>query len=141
MESRNEKPSSVKKSQRRPYKLHTNRELSLMLKGEKPLAAFLYAEGEDEASNLSNQDFGTYVNKGVLLRDDHLFQAGPYLLHLVLFALPAEVWRFKAYHLMWEIFEKTKWNETLERMEGSLLGYTEAQNDWHIEHKFKIAAE
>jgi hypothetical protein len=42
---------------------------------------------------------------------------------------------------MWEIFEKTKWNETLERMEGSLLGYTEAQNDWHIEHKFKIAAE
>lgn len=38
---------------------------------------------------------------------------------------------------MLAIAEKTGWNETLERMQGSLLGYSDVQNDLHIARHFR----
>jgi hypothetical protein len=55
--------------------------------------------------------------------------------HRVLFCLPGEEWRFKAYDLMCQLSEKIGWNDTLERMEGTLLGYEDWQNDWHMANR------
>ena len=119
-------------AEKRPYKLHTNRELKLMLAGTKPLAAFLYREGEDETFYLGRQPFQKHVDLGVIVRRDRIFSHRGAKLQLVLFALPGEEWRFKAYELMWQLAEVDGWNDTLERMEGTLLGYEEWQNDWHM---------
>ncbi|MGZ3305697.1 MAG: hypothetical protein ACXU8U_07525, partial [Asticcacaulis sp.] len=100
---------------KRPYELHTNQELKLMLAGTKPLAAFLYAKGESETLYLGNQPFGKYVKEGRLLRHDCTFTRQGVGLILVLFALPSETWRFKAYELMWRLSEQCGWNDTLER--------------------------
>jgi len=51
----------------------------------------------------------------------------------VFFSLPAEEWRIDAFLLLSKVSAKTGWNEALERMEGSLLGYEDWQNDWWIE--------
>jgi len=106
-----------------------------MLAGKKPLAAFLYAEGEDEALYLNDQPFAKHEKKRQLVRYDRLFSRQEVKLHLVLFALPGEEWRFHAYELMWQLSEKIGWNDTLERMEGTLLGYEDWQNDWHLANR------
>ncbi len=54
----------------------------------------------------------------------------------VLYALPGERWRIDAYLLLWKIAEKSGWNEGFERLEGTLLGYEDWQNDYHVEHFF-----
>lgn len=43
-----------------------------------------------------------------------------------------EVWRIEAYLLLWATAEKSGWNAGFERMEGSLLGYEDWQNDVHL---------
>jgi hypothetical protein len=52
-------------------------------------------------------------------------------------ALPGEQWRIDAYLLLWKAAEKSGWNEGFERLEGTLLGYEDWQNDYHIEHFFR----
>ncbi|CAL4866147.1 hypothetical protein MMA231_00385 [Asticcacaulis sp. MM231] len=120
---------------KRPYKPHTNHELKLMLAGTKPFAAFSYREGEDEAFYLGDQPFKRHVKNGQLMRYDWVCTQQGVELHFVLFALPGEEWRFKAYELMWRLSEQCDWNDTLERMEGTLLGYTDEQNEWHIANR------
>jgi hypothetical protein len=55
----------------------------------------------------------------------------------VLYALPREAWRIEAYLLLWKTAEKSGWNAGFERMEGSLLGYEDWQNDYHMERRFR----
>jgi hypothetical protein len=55
----------------------------------------------------------------------------------VLYALPGEEWRIDAYLLLWKTAEKSGWNERFARLEGTLLGYEDWQNDYHIEHFFR----
>ena len=55
----------------------------------------------------------------------------------VLYALPSQQWRIDAYLLLYETAEKSGWNEDLERMEGTLLGYEGWQNELNIERKFR----
>jgi hypothetical protein len=43
--------------------------------------------------------------------------------------------RIDAHLLLQRQHNHGPWNETLERLEGSLLGYTDAQNDWWIAHR------
>ncbi|HVZ28941.1 MAG TPA: hypothetical protein VG839_01015 [Asticcacaulis sp.] len=106
-----------------------------MLKGTKPLAAFLYSEGENEDVNLGGQPFKKHVKKGRLVRHDLRFTNQGVNVHMVLFALPGQEWRFEAFELMRQLFEKEGWNDTLERMEGTLLGYEDWQNDWHMANR------
>ena len=51
----------------------------------------------------------------------------------VLYALPEESWRINAYILLLKTSKKSGWSEGFERMEGSLLGYTDEQNDAYLE--------
>jgi len=51
----------------------------------------------------------------------------------VFYARRNEGWRIDAYIAMLAAAQKTGWHEGFERLEGALLGYTDAQNDAHIE--------
>jgi hypothetical protein len=122
-----------------PYMLHTNFELPLMLEGRKPFAMFL--DGYPSAwFDEYLAPFDPFVEDGTLVRRvidcpmPHLKRARPDLegMRRVYFALPAEAWRIDAHLLLMDVREKSEWNDSLERFEGSLLGYQDWQNDWWI---------
>ncbi|ASI68631.1 hypothetical protein BA022_08760 [Diaphorobacter nitroreducens] len=117
---------------------HTNRELELMLEGRKPLAVFC-----DEVSVLPNEHiipearFAPHVASGMMVREQITLE-GPYHPGLgrhtqevyVLFALAHEAWRIRAFVLIKRVRARTgEYNETLERIESELLGYTQAEID------------
>jgi len=126
-----------------PYLIHTNFELPLMLEGRKPLAVFrdgYPSEWFDEFL----APFEPFVASGQLVRRiidtpmPHLKQRRPDLegMRDVFFALPGEEWRIDAY------IDKIRnrisdWDYDLERLQGSLLGYEDWQNDWWIEQRVK----
>jgi hypothetical protein len=117
---------------------HANRELELMLVGRKPLAVF-----SEELSFLPDEElipeeaFSRYVASGKFVRGEAVIP-GPYSqkpgretkLKNVLFALKEEEWRINAMLLLLEQHAKTMvWNETCERIECALLGYTDEETD------------
>lgn len=113
---------------------HTNRELELMLAGVKPFAAFLLDGGLTEDEALSGQPFAANVAVGRIVRFEketrEIGMDGRPMRRL-LFALPGEEWLFERYiALMDSMIEG--WNYEKEREEGTLLGYTAAENDAHI---------
>ena len=55
----------------------------------------------------------------------------------VFYAQPGEEWRIDAYILMKKVAERSGWGEALERMEGSLLGYEDWQNDVFIKTLYR----
>jgi hypothetical protein len=109
-----------------PYKIHTDRELLLMLSGTKPLAVF----SDDTAAEF----FAPHVASGKFVKREHTcaFRAEGPLRH-VFYALPEEAWRINAYILIWETAKKAGFGEWFERMEGALLGYEPWQIDASIE--------
>lgn len=110
---------------------HTNRELSLMLAGAKPFAAFLMDGDLTEEEALSGQPFQQHVDSGRILRFDVSFSIGGVAMRRIMFALPGQEWRFAAYSALMDSLPHG-WSEAQERQEGSLLGYTDAENDAHI---------
>jgi len=110
----------------------------MMLEGKKPFAAFTdsYPKNHD-AYVIPELEFAPYVENGTFIKREHIFKYTEYGTLIVMYALPAEEWRVNAYILLWETADKTGWNESLERMQGRLLGYEEWQNDFHIENRFK----
>jgi hypothetical protein len=130
-----------------PYKIHTDRELALMLAGTKPFAAF-----SDEYPSLHGlcvipeREFEPHVVTGRIIKREYIeppvegarvVKRQRIGMRRVLYALPAEQWRIDAYRLLWKTAEKSGWNEGFERLEGALLGYEDWQNDYHIEHFFR----
>jgi hypothetical protein len=121
------------------YKVHTGRELALMLSGTKPMAMFYYVDGET-FEDICDQPFDKYVERGDLQQHDFsIDDAGrpDATIHYRVFTLPAEAWRANALQLLKRVARSCKWSEGMERLEGSLLGYTEAQNDEFIERLFR----
>ena len=116
-----------------PYLIHTNRELGMMLRGEKPLANFCDVRDRfPEVVTRYLRLFDRHVASGRFIRHDHLSTASEssqQVLHRILFALPGEEWRIQA---MVELHEKQNWTQALERREGELLGYTDWQNDFYM---------
>lgn len=105
-----------------------------MLAGVKPFAAFLLGGGLTEDEALSGQPFAANVAVGRIVRFEketrEIGMDGRPMRRL-LFALPGEEWRFERYiALMDSMIEG--WNYEKEREEGTLLGYTAAENDAHI---------
>jgi hypothetical protein len=126
-----------------PYQIHTNRELRLMLAGTKPLAVFT-----GNHPNLNGLDialeraFEPHVTSGLIAKreqiipprpDDPIVKGQRIGRRRILYALRGEEWRIDAYMLLWETADKSGWNEGFERLEGSLLGYEDWQNDFHME--------
>lgn len=111
-----------------PYKVHTNRELALMLEGSKPFAVFDAEDRDVEGS--SARFFEEHVASGHFISRAHTFADGR---QQVFYAQPTEAWRFDAYIQLWESVETTGWSEEAERRQGTLLGYEAWQNDIYIE--------
>jgi len=126
-----------------PYKIHTNRELLLMLAGTKPLAAFTdNYPSQDGLYIVPEREFEPHVKTGLIVKREEIIppRPGDPVLNgqrigkrRVLYALRGEEWRIDAYILLWTTADKTGWNEGFERLEGSLLGYEDWQNDFHME--------
>ena len=117
-----------------PYPLHTNRELGMMLRGEKPLAMFTDGYGHFPDAVLRylrlfnrNVALGKFIKREYVVPTsyDRRFLGW----HTILYALPAEQWRIDA---MIALRLDGNWSLDHERQEGHLLGYEEWQNDWWI---------
>jgi hypothetical protein len=126
-----------------PYELHTNRELLMMLNGTKPLAAFCDEFLVSEITNVPQYPkLEAYAAKGRLVKRENIEFDSMNIdvcRRRILFALPDETWRIDAYLLLWKTAHKTGWNEGFERMEGSLLGYSDEQNDLFMAHKKSVS--
>jgi hypothetical protein len=114
-----------------PYRLHTNHELGMMLRGEKPLAVFV--DGYDnfpEAVSRYLRLFDRQVMERRLVKREYVIpdRSRPPLLgwHTILHAIPEEEWRIDA---MIELRLRGQWSMKDEREEGRLLGYEDWQND------------
>jgi hypothetical protein len=122
-----------------PYVIHTNRELALMLEGTKPLAAFneIFELSYNEEI-IPEKAFAPHIAQGTIIKREQIFIASHNMkLRRVLYALPSEEWRIDAYLLMWEVAHKSGWNESMERLEGRLLGYEVWQCDFHFKNYFQ----
>lgn len=126
-----------------PYLLHTNRELLLMLQGSKPLSVF--TDDEPSTGSISplfpEAKFDAHVAAGRFVKYEHAepVDNGLRRVRWVFYALPKEAWRINAYVLLFETSKRSGWNEGFERMQGSLLGYSEQENDINIELQRKRA--
>lgn len=129
-----------------PYMVHTGFELPLMLEGRKPFAAFGDAYPSEWFDNYL-APFEPFVQSGKISRRivdtpmPHLKKRNPKWDRIrdVYFALPGEEWRIDAYIQLLDAHLKSEsgWNDEQERLQGSLLGYEDWQNDWWIEQRVK----
>lgn len=125
------------------YEIHTNRELEFMLKGIKPLAYFHDMIFDDHDMWESDKEFEHQVELGTFVKHEVRELCEPYTFngHLIkgewtrFYALKNEAWRIPAFILLKKILRKHGWSDALERMEGSLLGYTDEQNDEYLEKR------
>lgn len=127
-----------------PYLVHTNYELFLMLDGRKPFATFTISYPIEDGDDAIEIIFEPHVQSGQIVKrvvvepfDKPIqgYRGRTYdgCRHLY-YALPGEEWRIDANRVLWRQLDYVAWNEAMERMWGTLLGYTDAQNDWWIAH-------
>lgn len=117
-----------------PYRVHTNFELGMMLRGEKPLAVFCDWEGAIQpALQRYLRMFDRHVAAGKFIRRDHSTPGNDEFSipgrWMVLFALPEEGWRIDAMIDLKRTLVLGGWTAEHERREGTLLGYEDWQNE------------
>lgn len=128
-----------------PYLVHTGYELALMLEGTKPFAMFATDYPLEPGDLRQDALFDPHVKSGLLVKRviDEPFErpirirSGRVIggVRRMFFARRGEEWRIDAHLLLWDQLKHGSWNETLERMQGTLLGYTDAQNEWWIAYR------
>jgi hypothetical protein len=114
-----------------PYRVHTNRELGMMIRGEKPLAVF--CDGYDDFPDVVLRYlrmFDRHVAAGRFVKREYVVpeRSHPKVRgwHTILYALPDEDWRIDE---MIALRFNQEWSREAEREEGRLLGYS----DWQTE--------
>ena len=126
-----------------PYAVHTGRELLLMLKGDKPMSFFTYRANDDSGTKEETEKaFLPYVSEGLIIKHEHKMDRrrndGSYVkVEYLIYTLPTETWRANALVALKEAGARSGWSEGMERMEGTLLGYSDLQNDIFIETMFR----
>jgi hypothetical protein len=144
-------PASIRaasETDKLPYKVHTGRELKMMLDGVKPFAYFYEEHPKVLDWELPERFFEPYVESGKILKREYVqisraeTTSSPQIkgTRYVLYALASEQWRIEAFILLNSVAQKVGWSEGFERMLGSLLGYEEWQNDIFIERAFRSVA-
>ncbi|WP_407105185.1 hypothetical protein [Hansschlegelia beijingensis] len=134
------RPSSIRNA---PYLVHTGFELFLMLEGRKPFAAFDNEHPSDWAEDYL-APFEREVAAGRLSRRS-AYQPFPAPVpnpdgapwsgvQRTCDAAPGEEWRFDAYDAMLARLKSEGWSAELERLQGTLLGYEDWQNNWWAAH-------
>ena len=117
-----------------PYKIHTNSELGLMLKGIKPLAIFSDGYGAfPECVMRYMRCFDRCIDDGRLTKREFVVPMSlPHLphvrgIHRIYYTLPGQEWRADAMIALME--REGAWSAEREREFGTLLGYEDWQND------------
>ena len=117
---------------------HTGRELELMLAGCKPLAMFYACAHELPWEELIPEEaFRPHVEAGLFSREDLDVETTspdgtPAVVRYVFYAAHGQEWRIQLMSvLVRSLSAGGGWNETCERVQGILLGYTEEENDTH----------
>jgi hypothetical protein len=124
------------------YQLHDGRELELMLSGIKPLA-FFYDDADfpSAESEIPEDDFDGFVKEGRFCKGEFVATGAvdprtghPVKVRYVFYSTTEEQWRIPAMIMVIQTMLQTKKrpDEGLDRLTGSLLGYTDAQNDEYI---------
>lgn len=108
------------------YTLHTNRELIMMLRGEKPFSVFQRSKNE-ELNVFNGQNF--YHYRKLISSEKRTIGDTVYFFKF----LKGEEWRVSAYCLLLKVRSYSKNSSELEIMEGELLGYSREQNMEYIE--------
>ena len=119
------------------YRIHTNRELGMMLRGQKPLAVFSDYYGcfhEGVLRYLRN--FDRHVATGRFEKREFVeHRSEPSVwVHYVLYSQQGEEWRIDALLDLYQWLGA--WTSDRERAEGTLLGYEDWQNDLWIATRF-----
>lgn len=115
-----------------------------MLEGKKPLAVFAHdrVEGFSKFDALAGQDFHTYVKNGTLAEYVRTYSyrrpdGDRYDVDYWFYTTAGEDWRMEAYCLLLDMLHKWgTWSSQLECLQGTLLGYTEEQNKFHLSRKY-----
>ncbi len=127
---------------RLPYKVHTGRELSLMIDGSKPFSFFAESHPSPGTYKIPEHLFDPYVDKGlfvkrqycILLEHRNTRYGEVNGVREVLYALKQEAWRIEAFILVRKTAAVSGWNSSIERLIGSLLGYEDWQNEAYIKY-------
>jgi hypothetical protein len=121
---------------------HTGRELLLMLKGRKPLAAFVEVFPDDMGLEIiPERQFELHVREGRIKKYEyHIGMKGSKkrLLRRVLYSITGEEWRFQAHEMLWRSADKHGWKEGFELMEGFLLGYEVDVDPFYLNKKLGV---
>ena len=130
------------------HESHTGRELEFMLTRGKPLAHFCdYYPPEPDEAVIPQATFRPHVKSELVEERRYVeLQQLPVrvpqprgVLH-VLYARRGEGWRIDAYIAMQYEADQAGWSERFERLQGSLLGYTDHENDLHINRLLETPA-
>ena len=119
---------------------HTGNELKLMLQKTKPLSMFYDdADAEDDCI-IPSQEFDRYVERGMFLKAEQVFELAydprasrHQRVRYVLYCLKGEEWRINAMWLALKARMAVKgYDEGIDRIIGSLLGYTDDEINRYI---------
>jgi hypothetical protein len=120
------------------YVTHAGRELELMLEGSKPLAMFYLDADEDEIEDFfPKSKFDQCINNGLLVGRECIITMdlsstlGKIIrIRYFFYAKIGEEWRIDAMILLIHTENRlTIYDEGLDMMMGSLLGYSDEEND------------
>ena len=114
-----------------------------MLERNKPLAHFCDAyDGEPWEQIFPEVAFWPYVASGKFVMRDFVIpdkslanERFPNLLGIrhLFYAQAHEAWRIDAFIALLWAWHKSGWSDGFERLEGSLLGYSESETDYHMQ--------
>ncbi len=111
-----------------------------MLESKKPLAYFpVQYPPNPDVEEIPERLFDPYVAALRFKKREWVTSALGRTTRIVMYSLPQQEWRIDAMILLLETAAKSGWSEGFERMQGSLLGYEDWQNDIYIEKIFRPA--
>ena len=118
-----------------------------MLAGRKPLAMFYACAHELPWEELVPEDaFRPHVDAGLVSREDIELEAttpagNAVVLRYVFYAARGQEWRLQLMSVLVRAhYSGGGWNETCERVQGALLGYTDEENEAHCAQMFRGSA-
>jgi len=122
------------------YPAHDCRELSLMLAGRKPLATFhMSSEQSLDEVTWRPQPWDRYVEEERIKRFEFSYTGVDGAIgRAVLFALPGEAWRFKAYEMLWRHSLEYGFSIYNEPLFGHLRGYSDEENRIFVEQAKRL---
>jgi hypothetical protein len=127
------------------YRLHTGRELEMMLSGLKPLAMFYGGVDPDERI-VPEKQFSPYVDSGEFVKKEFVVKLAqdprtnkPVEVRYVLYSIQSEQWRIDAMRLAIKtMIDMGGADEGLDRMMGFLLGDASEEIEKFVERNGQL---